>query len=131
MRFNHLGVACRNLDSEQRAWSDLGYAVEGTDFVDPNQGIRGRFLTGPGPRLELLVETEGSSVIQPWLRQGVKIYHQAFETEEFSAAIATLEGSGARVVSPPTPAVAFGGRKVCFLMLRNLALVELIEAASA
>jgi len=49
--FHHLGVACRNLDVEEAVWVPLGYTREGDDFEDPRQQIRGRFLTGPGPRL--------------------------------------------------------------------------------
>jgi methylmalonyl-CoA/ethylmalonyl-CoA epimerase len=59
----------------------------------------------------------------------VRIYHQAFEVDNLHDSVAALETAGARLVSPPIPAVAFQGRKVCFLMMRNLMLVELIEAA--
>jgi methylmalonyl-CoA/ethylmalonyl-CoA epimerase len=126
-RLHHLGVACRDLESDTRALAALGYAVEGADFVDPIQGIRGRFLGGPGPRLELLVELADGAVLRPWLAQGVKIYHQAYEVDDLSAEIRTLEEAGAVMVRSPVPATAFGDRRICFLALRNTMLVELIE----
>jgi methylmalonyl-CoA/ethylmalonyl-CoA epimerase len=125
--FHHVGLACRDLDLEAAGLRLLGYREEGADFEDPTQGIRGRFLSGPGPRLELLAPLPGSRVLEPWLERGVKLYHQGFETATLDADIARLEGEGARTVVQPVPAVAFGGRRIAFLMLPNLLLVELIE----
>jgi methylmalonyl-CoA/ethylmalonyl-CoA epimerase len=35
LRFHHLGVACRDLDLEERAWTPMGYQRERADFRDP------------------------------------------------------------------------------------------------
>jgi methylmalonyl-CoA/ethylmalonyl-CoA epimerase len=127
LAFHHVGVACRNLDSETRRLAALGYAPEGADFTDPVQGVTGRFLVGGGPRLELLVPlVEGH--LSPWLKAGVKLYHLAYETPDFEGGIGRLRGSGAKVVVPPVPSVAFAGRRIAFLMLPNMLLTELIEA---
>jgi methylmalonyl-CoA/ethylmalonyl-CoA epimerase len=125
--FHHIGVACRNLDAEERAYARLGYTREGADFQDPIQGIGGRFLTGAGPRLELLIELPGSGVLTPWLRKGIRLYHLAWEAENLREASASLQATRARVVVDPVPAVAFGGREITFLMLPNLQLIELIS----
>ena len=130
-RFHHLGVACRDLEAEARSLQALGYQAEGADFADPVQGVRGRFLTGAGPRLELLVELAGSEVLRPWLVQGSRVYHQAYEVDDLDVEIVAFQAAGARALRTPAPAIAFGGRRICFLLLRNLMLVELIEAASA
>jgi hypothetical protein len=42
--------------------------------------------------------------------------------------LSALQDSRALVVRPPVPAVAFGGRRVAFLMLPNMWMVELIDA---
>jgi methylmalonyl-CoA/ethylmalonyl-CoA epimerase len=128
MRFHHVGVACRDLEVEAAALSALGYRAESEDFIDPRQGIKGRFVIGPGPRLELLTQTEGSRVLEPWLAKGVKAYHQGYEVLDLEAEIERLKSAGAIVVSAPQPAVAFGGRRISFLMLTTMFLVELIEA---
>jgi methylmalonyl-CoA/ethylmalonyl-CoA epimerase len=127
MSFHHIGVACRDLATETEAFGRLGYEVEGDDFVDPRQGIRGRFIVGPGPRLELLVGLPGSTVLEPWLHKGIKFYHQAFVVESVDISVQELCVRGGRMVAPPVPAVAFNGRHIAFVMLRNLALVELIQ----
>lgn len=126
--FHHVGVACRDLDREQAAYELLGYVPEGDDFVDPVQGVRGRFLVGGGPRVELLVNLAGSTTLDPWLRGPARTYQQAYESPTFDATVAALTATGARVVSPPVPAVAFGGRRICFVMLRTMTLVEIVES---
>jgi methylmalonyl-CoA/ethylmalonyl-CoA epimerase len=129
LAFHHVGVACRDLDREQAGYALLGYTREGPDFEDPVQGVRGRFLVGPGlPRVELLVNLEGSTTLDPWLKGPARTYQQAYETATFDETVERFRAQGARVVSPPVPAVAFGGRRICFVMLRTMTLVELVEA---
>jgi len=128
MDFHHVGVACRNLDADERVFAALGYGREGDDFFDPIQGIHGRFLVKEGaPRLELLVDHEADGALAPWLRKGTKFYHMAYEVDDLPGTSDRLVALGAKVTVTPVPAVAFGGRAITFLMLPNLALVELIS----
>lgn len=126
-RFHHIGVACSDIDKEARHLSQLGYVPEGEDFVDPLQGIRGRFLTAGGPRLELVSQLQDGGVLSPWLDSGIKLYHLAYETADLEQSIVTLQAQRARLVVRPTPAVAFNDRHIAFLMLPNMLLVELIQ----
>ena len=126
--FHHLGVASRSIEKDAAVWADLGYSIEGDVFADQTQGIRGLFLTGPGPRLELLEDLPDRNTVAPWIEKGVKIYHTAYEVGDMDAQIARLVQRRARVVVEPVPAIAFNNRKICFLMLKNLTLIELIEA---
>ncbi len=100
MWFHHLGIATKSLAEEIRAYAPLGYDPEGDEFVDERQGIRGRFLAGGGPRLELLEPLPGSITLTPMLTRGVKCYHHAYEvssieasTEMLSAARAPVDGA--------------------------------------
>ena len=125
--FHHIGVACRDLDSEARRFAALGYTQEGPDFTDPIQGVSGRFLIGGGPRLELLIPLSTEGVLAPWLKTGAKLYHLAYLVPDFDAEILRLRGRGAKTVVAPVPAVAFGGRRITFMMLPNMMLVELVD----
>ena len=129
--FHHLGVACRNVATELAAYAALGYQQEGALFEDSAQGISGVFVSGPGPRLELLTQLGEARELSPWLARGVKMSHIAFEVTDLDAAVSNFRELGNRVSRPPLPAVAFEGRRVCFVTLRNLALIELIEARAA
>jgi methylmalonyl-CoA/ethylmalonyl-CoA epimerase len=127
-RFHHIGLACRDIEKEAKALRLLGYEIEGQHFTDPLQKIHGCFLVGPGPRMELLAPVDESSPIVSWLNRDVKMYHQAYEVEAIVPALAVLSAQHAVVVSRAKPAVAFGRRKVAFLMLPNNLLVEMIES---
>lgn len=126
-RFHHIGLACRDIDGEVDHLRALGYEPVGAAFRDPVQGVSGLFLEGLGPRIELLAPLEGSSVLEPWLAGRARMYHLAYEVDELEQAVEAVARSGARTLGAPVPAVAFDGRRTCFLMLRNLFLAELIE----
>jgi len=127
--FHHLGVACRDLAAETSLFKTLGYQQEGGVFRDPAQKIEGVFLTGPGPRLELLAPLDDSSPVVSWLAQGIKYYHQAFEVASVERSLEQMRTQNGRVVAPPEPAVAFGGRLVAFVMLPGMILIEMIQSA--
>jgi methylmalonyl-CoA/ethylmalonyl-CoA epimerase len=127
LSFHHIGVACHDLDLETRRLAVLGYAPEGPDFTDPIQGVSGRFLSGGGPRLELLTALGDGGVLTPWLNSGVKLYHLGYETTDLTGSLAHLKTERARVMVQPVEAVAFEKRKIAFLMLPNMLLTELIS----
>jgi glyoxalase/bleomycin resistance protein/dioxygenase superfamily protein len=136
LSFHHVGVACRpnDVDRERAALDLLGYKPESEEFVDPRLGIRGLFLTAPTgnlPRLELCIPSHERSPIIHWLDRGIKMYHLAFETRLLASELERLRSGRAKIVFPPTPAVAFDLRRVAFLMLPNMLLIEVIESAGA
>jgi hypothetical protein len=124
--FHHVGVISADVELESRQLAALGYQAEGELFIDPVQGVRGLFLTGQSPRLELLAPLSGDGLLAPWIKSKNKLYHLAYETPDLPKAIANLRQGRAKVVVEPVPAVAFGGRHIAFLILPNRLLVELI-----
>ena len=91
------------------------------------QGIRGQFMTGHGPRMELLADLPDSDTLQPWLDMGVKMYHLGYLVENMKSSIDALTSAGAHVIARPVAATAFGRGEIAFLMLRNMLVVELIQ----
>ena len=127
LTFHHVGVACENIEQEAAHLATLGYVREGSVFEDPVQGVRGLFVGGQAPRLELLEPLGTSGVLTPWLKAGVKLYHLAYEAGGLEPAIAEMRKQRAKLIVPPVPAVAFGGRRIAFVMLPTRLLVELIS----
>jgi methylmalonyl-CoA/ethylmalonyl-CoA epimerase len=127
LEFHHIGIACRTLDIERRDHELLGYRAEGELFEDPKQRIRGLFMTLGPMRVELLEPLAQGSPLDSYLKRGIKIYHQCFLCSDIAESIQDLEAAGARVVSPPQPAVAFDNRPIAFLLLPSQMLVELVE----
>src|SRR5689334_17958016 len=100
-RFHHLGVASQHMMREVEGWRLYGYSQEGEAFEDLVQGVRGVFLTGPGPRLEILEALPGSTVLNGWIERGIRIYHQGFETRDIRVTISSVLPFGAKVVVGP------------------------------
>ncbi|WP_339862179.1 MULTISPECIES: VOC family protein [Alphaproteobacteria] len=128
--FHHLGYAVASVSNELAYFQQLGYRQEGKQFSDPTQGIKGCFITGGGPRIELLENLQGFDTLTPWLRNGIKFYHTAYEVPDIHQAIAETVRQKAKIITSPVPAVAFNQRLIAFVMLRNRLLVEFIHKPS-
>lgn len=129
--FHHLGYATRSIDREAAPLLALGYQPERPPFEDSVQGVRGCFLVGGGPRIELLENLPGSSTLDAFLGAGIKLYHTAYEVDSVDEALAFATAQRARVLSGPSPAVAFDRRPIAFVMFRTGLIVEWIERPPA
>lgn len=127
-RFHHLGHACRDLQASLDFFGAAGYRLDGDAFSDDTQGVRGCFLVGNGPRIELLENLPGRTTLSPWLAAGTMLYHMAYEVRDLAAALGWARGQRGRVVVPPVPASAFGGRRIAFVMFRHGPMLEFIDA---
>jgi methylmalonyl-CoA/ethylmalonyl-CoA epimerase len=125
--FHHIGYACLSIEKEIVHFSKLGYFQEGEFFSDSIQGVRGCFMNGAGPRIELLENIPDSQTLTPWIDQSIRMYHLAYLVADISQSVLDLQKKSALVLVNPVEAVAFGGRKIAFLMLRNRLLVEIIQ----
>lgn len=125
--FHHIGVACHDLDREAESWLRIGYKVSGPDFIDPVQKIKGRFIVGAGPRLELLEPLASDSPITNILRKGIKFYHQAFLVPDLDHAVNEMKVNGFKMIAPPVKSVAFKGKRIVFFVMKNMNMIELIE----
>ena len=126
LQFHHIGLACRDMAQDRRDHEFLGYRAEGDTFEDPRQRIRGLFMTLGPMRVELLEPLDESSPLTAYLKRGIKIYHQCFSCPDIAQTIHNLQEHGARLVSPPKPAVAFDDRQIAFLILPSQMLIELV-----
>jgi methylmalonyl-CoA/ethylmalonyl-CoA epimerase len=126
--FHHIGVACPAIPAARAAYEAIGYEFESA-FEDPIQGVRGEFLVGPGPRIELLEDLPGRTTVAPWIaRRMPTSYHLAWLVADFDAALAWIVSRGGRAAGDPQPAVAFGMRPIVFVLVKGKSLVELIQA---
>ncbi len=125
-KFHHIGVACRNIERELKYFEILGYKPVSDVFIDNEQKIRGLFISSDGqPQLELLENISDDGPLTAYLDKGTKFYHFAYETDDIEQSVREFVTNGAIVVKPIVDAVYF--RRVCFLMLKNMMLVELVE----
>lgn len=125
--FHHIGLVCRSFELDQERLELLGYRQEAVDVHDPIQRVYVRFLVGGGPRVELVLSDGTPGPLEPWLKTGAKIYHMAYFVDCMDSALQEAVLQGSKVLVTPVPAVAFGGRKISFVMMPNMLLIELIQ----
>ena len=125
--FHHIGIASTDFDADQLALACLDYSPERADVSDELQGVQARFLVGGGPRIELLRDLAGRSAIAQFARKGAPMHHLAYEVDDLQRAAEQLDALGAKQVAAPLPAVGFNMRQICFWMLPNVVLIELIS----
>ena len=126
--FHHLGYATTSIATEMKFFEMLGYKIEGDPFEDPNQGISGCFMTGPGPRIELLENLAHSDTLTPWLKAGVKVYHSAYVVKSLPDMLSWAKEHRGKVIAAPVNSVAFEGRQIAFVMFRHGMMIEFIES---
>src|SRR5262245_29855963 len=127
---NHIGMAVPSIEKFLVEMGALyGGFSRGPLIENSRQRVREMFLTGEGTTIELLEPMGQPSPLDAFLKrhpQGAFI-HAAFEVGELALALAELKAAGARTVVEPIPDVAFGGRRIAFVMMGGQ-IVELIEA---
>jgi len=127
LQFHHIGVATNDFEKELKAFQMIGYETEGEPFEEVTQGMRGLFLTATEqPRLELIENLPGSSMIDIFLKNKIKMYHFAYIVKDVEETTSKLAKLGARVISQPKKSVGTG-RMVSFLLLPNRFMIELIQ----
>lgn len=125
MIFHHEGIVTKDIEQETKIYKTMGFEIE-SDFEDPIQNVRGRFMKKDGFRVELLEPLSDQSPLSSYLSRGIKIYHHAFETNNIKNTIDYLIKEGFLLIGNPEQSVAFGG-KIAFLLSPTSLLVELIE----
>jgi len=133
LALHHVGTLVDDIEAAtRRLVGRFGYAIESPVIGDPAQTARVRFLRLPGADhwLELVTPNGETSKLRNALRKGVTLHHLCYEVADLAAALEHLRDSGMLVVGDPTPAVAFGGRRIAWLMDRHAPLVELLEAGA-
>ncbi len=131
--FQHIGLAVRDFAAARDFYALQGYHCD-VPVTDPLQGVELLFCTKTGsPSIELVKPLHERSPVANYLKQQSEcFYHVCFEVSELQAALKKVYGARRYLcVSPPKPAVLFGGRHVSFYYSRGIGLVEFLEPAKA
>ena len=127
MTFDHMGYATHSIPTSIGMFEHLGYEISGPTFEDHAQGIKGVFLAGGGPRIELLENMPNSQTLNCWLTEGPRFYHMAYTVDDINIAAPFAKKYRGKIVKQQMKSIAFSGRHICFIMFRNKFLMELIE----
>ncbi len=77
--------------------------------------------------MELVSPDGPKSKLTNAANKGGGLNHLCYATEDIEAECARLRAAGLLLVAPPVSSVAFGGRRIAWLMGKNQVLFELVE----
>ncbi len=130
LHLHHIGVAvgdiARATEDHQRR---LGCELVGGLIHDPVQTAFIQFLRLPGDAvlIELVAPDGPDSKLRNAVLKGGGIHHLCHSTDDIESACRSLSQQGMVLFSEPTPAVAFGGRRIAWLIGQDQVLTELVE----
>ena len=136
LTFHHLGLAAKDPDAAAAYLAGLGYRP-GERVHDPLQNVNLlMFAHDAMPDVELISCAEGTGPLTELLashRDGL-VYHMCYAAADLDASLEAMENEGnLRLfeVSPPKPAVLFGGRPVSFYVVGGVGLIEIIDEGAS
>lgn len=124
-KFHHYGLACENINTECNNFKDYN---KSDYFEDDIQGVKGLFITSDKfPTLELLENLNNSNTLTPYLNLKSKIYHTGYFVNDIEQMCKFfINKLGAKIISDFKISMYFK-KRICFLMLKNKKMIELIE----
>ncbi len=110
-KINHIGIAVKSLEDSLPFYRDqLGMTFLGCEEV-AEQKVKVAMLQIGESKIELLEPTADDSPVAKFLeKNGPGVHHVAYETEDVEAAIAHLQGKGARMIDVVPRSGAHGTR---------------------
>ena len=130
MKIDHIGYAVKRIDRALSSFEKMGFVFEPT-IDDTDRNIKISFGENDGYRIELVcpLDKRQESPVDQYLNTAVGTpYHICYVSEDFDNDIKHLTAQGFKVIIEPRPAIAFGGRRVVFIMNIGFGLMEIVEA---
>lgn len=129
---HHLGIAVAELINSIQAYRGFGWTWDGEIVEDKERNVKLAFLRRDtsGEMLELVCPTNDKSPISNTLISMKNVatpYHICYEVNDIEKVIHILKGRNYILTSALNPAIAFGNRRVAFMLNRDSGLVELLE----
>lgn len=130
MRLHHVGFVVQSISTVAEGFArSLSASWDGRIIHDPVQAARVSFLSlgATQPQVELVEPAGQDSPVARMAERGGGLHHLCFEVAELEAQVENCHATGAVLVRPPQPAVAFDNRRICWVFTRERLLVEYLE----
>jgi methylmalonyl-CoA/ethylmalonyl-CoA epimerase len=132
LRLHHIGFVVPSIEAAVQGFiCTLGANWNGRIFFDPNQNVRVTFIcTRPNDaQIELVEPASQDSPVRKFLSErGQGLHHLCYEAGDLELALTELKSKGALIAKKPKPAIAFGGRRIAWVLTREKLLVEVLES---
>jgi len=133
LRLHHIGFVVANIETAMPEFlRSLAAEWDGQVFHDPLQKVRVAFLAtrAQDPLIELVEPAGDDSPVSRFLQErGGGLHHVCYEVAHLEEELIAFRSRGASIAKRPLPAVAFGGRRIAWVITSEKLLVELLEEA--
>src|ERR1700689_2337295 len=131
LRLHHMGFVVADIATAMPAFvHSMAAEWDGKLFEDPLQKAKVAFLTTRvgDAQIELVQPAGDGSPGQRFLQEkGGGMNHLCYEVADLEAELTPFRARGAAIASRPKPAVAFGGRRIAWVITSEKFLIELLE----
>lgn len=131
-RVHHIGYAVRDVHEALKGYRKIGYEKVSGLIEDTDRNVNIIFVKNISDHtlVELISpmsENSPVSNICTSMKGLSSPYHICYEVEDIEESIKELKRRSFIPTTKLSPAIAFGGRRVIFLMNKNVGLIELLE----
>ncbi|MEO8194745.1 MAG: VOC family protein [Gemmatimonadales bacterium] len=130
LRLHHVGIAVSAIEPNTEIYIErFGYISCGDIVHDPVQTAYVQFLRLPGDHVfvEFVAPDGPESKLTNAIKRGGGLNHLCYATPDIDATSRELRAGGMMLVHSPTPAAAFHGRRIAWMLGRDRILIELVE----
>lgn len=128
---HHLGVVVASISAVAEEFAvSMSARWDGQIIHDPLQQVRVAFFSPAdtrNPVFELVEPANEVSPVSNFLKKRVGLHHVCYEIDDLESGLQDARGVGFVIMSPPKPAVAFGGRRIAWVISKSRLLMEFLE----
>jgi methylmalonyl-CoA/ethylmalonyl-CoA epimerase len=128
---HHLGFVVASISAVAEEFAaSMSARWDGVVTHDPIQRVRVAFLSPAdtrNPVFELVEPASDASPVSNFLKKGGGLHHVCYEIDDLESGLCEARSVGLAIAADPTPAVAFGGRRIAWVCSKKRLLVELLE----
>jgi len=128
---HHIGYVVASIAEDIDRWKLALSAISVTEtYEDEIQQARVAFLDLPPAgltKVELVEPLGQDSRVASFLEKGGGLHHLCFEVDDLERQISEMKIQNAMLLRRPQPAVAFGGRRIAWMLTREKLLIEYLE----
>ena len=131
IRIHHTGLVVRDIYSHYRTYMSHLFpeSILGPLIHDPLQKVNAVFIATPPGCIELIEPASDDSPISQTAKEHpAGFHHVCLEVTDLGKQLQLCKAAGQYIVSPPQPAIAYGGRHIAFVMGEDRLLWELLDA---
>ena len=131
LTFHHLGLAVKRPEAAVAFLRGMGYVTAAPVF-DPLQNVNLILCTHTeAPSVEVIYRGNGHGPLDTLVARHANgiVYHCCYASADVDKTLRKLSDVGIRTVcvSPPKPAVLFGGASVSFYQFAGVGLIEIVQ----